>query len=122
MRILGHMKNGRALLLSRIALSAWFALNCRSSNDRDANQGQCPTSNDAFTPGCEPSVPACVSGAASMPAESYRGTFGSLQPDGSCQSDWPVPYLADCTEPLPEGEKPVVLPGWRMKRDSGSSQ
>ena len=64
---------------------------------------QCPTSNVAFTADCEPAIPACKMGLEPRSAESYRGTFGSVSANGSCQSQWPEPILAACTEPLPEG-------------------
>lgn len=63
----------------------------------------CPTPNPAFDAGCEPVVAACQPAEAARDAASYRGTFGSLAADGTCQSDWPAPWLADCTEPLPPG-------------------
>ena len=65
--------------------------------------GICPTPNPAFSAGCEPALPACAALDASVPAESFRGQFGSTSPDGECQSDWPQPWLATCTEPLAEG-------------------
>ena len=64
---------------------------------------QCPSSNADLVADCEPTVPACEMGLEPRSAESYRGTFGSLSADGSCQSQWPEPILAACTEPLPEG-------------------
>ncbi|MCP4870689.1 MAG: hypothetical protein GY898_18465, partial [Proteobacteria bacterium] len=64
---------------------------------------QCPTANESFESGCEPAVPACAPDLDARSAASYRGTFGSLDEAGACQSDWPEPYLAACTEPLPEG-------------------
>ena len=64
---------------------------------------ECPTPNEAFVEGCEPAVPACEAGLAPVSASSFRGAFGSVQEDGECQSDWPAPYLAACTEPLPAG-------------------
>jgi hypothetical protein len=45
---------------------------------------------------CDPAAPP-------RDAASYRGTFGSLDDEGRCQSAWPAPWLADCTEPLPPG-------------------
>lgn len=62
----------------------------------------CPTANLVFSDGCEPVVASCRPPAEGRDAESYRGTFGSVTVDG-CQSDWPTPWLADCTEPLPPG-------------------
>jgi len=62
----------------------------------------CPTPNAAFSDGCEPVVAACGQ-PAGRDAASYRGTFGSLNADGQCQSEWPAAWLADCTEPLPPG-------------------
>lgn len=64
---------------------------------------ECPTSNTAFEEGCEPVVPACRPPDQARDAASYRGTFGSLSAAGDCQSAWPAPWLADCTEPLPPG-------------------
>lgn len=63
----------------------------------------CATPNPSFEESCEPVVPACRPADEARDAESYRGTFGSLSTEGKCQSEWPAPWLADCTEPLPPG-------------------
>ncbi len=62
---------------------------------------QQPTPNAAFIPGCEPIIP--EEAGPSVLAESFRGSFGSLDSEGSCQFEWPEPYLATCTEPLVKG-------------------
>lgn len=63
----------------------------------------CPTPNPAFEESCEPVVPTCRPADEARDAESFRNTFGSLSAEGTCQSDWPAPWLADCTERLPPG-------------------
>jgi hypothetical protein len=63
----------------------------------------CPSPNPAFSAGCEPALAACSSTTDAVLAASYRGTFGSVGSDGTCQNAWPDPWLSDCTEPLPEG-------------------
>ncbi|WP_438952530.1 hypothetical protein [Porticoccus sp.] len=60
-----------------------------------------PTPNAAFEAGCEPELPGPQEPA--RLAESFRGTFGSLSPEGICQSEWQEPVLSTCTEPLAEG-------------------
>ncbi len=74
---------------------------CAAATDPEPEQ--CPTDNDVFGLECEPAVPACEPGLEPRSAESHQGSFGSLGDDGGCQSEWPDPYLAECTEPLPDG-------------------
>jgi hypothetical protein len=69
----------------------------------DASNTACPTPIPTLGPGCEPVVSACVPPEEAREAASYRGTFGSRAPEGTCQSDWPEPWLANCTEPLAPG-------------------
>ena len=68
-----------------------------------AQSAFCPTPNPAFLAGCEPVLPNCDATTTGVMAESFRGTFGSVGADGSCQSEWPDLWLANCTEPLPPG-------------------
>ena len=73
------------------------------SDSVEAVETECPTPNDSFTAGCEPLIPVCETALPRVSADSYKGSFGSLLANGECQSEWPAPYLSDCTEPLPEG-------------------
>jgi hypothetical protein len=74
-----------------------------STPDVEVATAACPTPNESFSGGCEPVLSACVSEDASVFAESFRGTFGSIGPGGQCQSEWPDPWLATCTEPIADG-------------------
>lgn len=81
------------------------AHDARAGGDADSAPSPegCPSPNPAFSAGCEPALPVCSSGIEAVLAASFRGTFGSVRSDGTCQDAWPEPWLSDCTEPLPEG-------------------
>jgi hypothetical protein len=76
------------------------AVNTSDAGDADVD---CPLQNPAFIAGCEPVIASCADDEGSVLAESFRGAFGSVSPDGVCQSEWPDPWLASCTEPIADG-------------------
>ncbi len=64
---------------------------------------ECPSAHPTLPAQCEPQIAPCVSLEDSRPAEAYRGQFGSLGADGTCQQTWPQAWLAGCTEPIADG-------------------
>jgi hypothetical protein len=84
---------------------------CSDDSDEVSNFSlyQQPSPNAAFISGCEPIIP--EGAGPSVLAQSFRGSFGSLDSEGSCQYEWPEPYLATCTEPLAQ-EAPDLRGLW----------
>ncbi len=92
----------RLAALLGIAIVSWMQGCTDGSDKRSATTGRDgPTPNDAFIANCEPVLPGPDE--PERLAESFRGTFGSLSPDGICQSTWQDPVLSACTEPLADG-------------------
>jgi hypothetical protein len=88
----------RATLITCLVVVA----GCNSADVGDDARA-CPTANAALAAECEPRIAQCVPAASSVAAETFRGQFGSVAPDGTCQRAWPEMWLASCTEPLAVG-------------------